>query len=214
MPKNIVLLGAPNSGKGTAGRVLAEKVDSYFFSVGDFLNDNVVAGTSVGLKAKVFLDAGELVPDDLVLELVKDKLSNDIACSDGVVFDGFPRTLSQAEELEKLLDVDAVVFIDVDEDLIYQRAKERRVCPACKNIFSTKRLKNKTKCEICGTKLVSVKDDEPSVLKKRILSYKESTIPLLEFYESKLIKVDGNKTPDEVDVEIEKKLKEFFEAKR
>lgn len=214
MPKNIVLLGAPNSGKGTAGRTLAENIDSYFLSVGDFLNDNVVAGTSIGKKAKIFIDAGELVPDDLVLDLVKDKLTNDIACSDGVVFDGYPRTLSQAEDLDKMMSIDAVVFIDVDEDLIYQRAKERRVCPACKNIFSTKRLKGKTKCEVCGTKLITLQDDEEKVLKRRILAYKESTTPLLDYYAEKLIKVDGNKTPGEVDEEIAQKLQVYFGDKR
>ena len=197
----IVLLGAPGTGKGTQGARLGEAHAIPHVSTGDLLREAVEQGTELGRKAKSYMDAGRLVPDELVLGLVRERLSR-ADCDDGFLLDGFPRTVAQAEALEKALEergqsLDHVVSLAVAEDEIVARLSGRRICPDHIQFSPPER---DGSCDECGAALVVRDDDREETIRKRLEVYARETAPLLDYYARRglLVEVDGNEDPDEV----------------
>ncbi len=203
----IVLLGAPGSGKGTQAAFISEKYGLKHISTGDIFRDNIARKTPVGIKIKDIIDSGNLCPDELTIEIVKNRLSEDDVKA-GYLLDGFPRNLNQAESLEKDNPPDLVLNIDVDLDLVQKRISSRRFCEKCKGTFNALLIENANVCPKCGAPLVTRKDDEESAVKERLVVYKKSTEPLIAYYKNlnKLVSVDGNKSIEEVFNEIIKVL--------
>ena len=200
----IVLLGAPGSGKGTQALNISKKYNLPHISTGDIFRDNIKRETPLGKKVKSIMDSGNLCPDDLTIELVKDRLSQD-DCKVGYLLDGFPRNLMQAHALDKILAPDLVIDIDVDFAKIEDRITGRRSCPACGASFHTSVIGFTSICPNCGKTLVRRKDDYPETVKERLAVYSSSTEPLIEYYklQGKLKKVDGNLSVNDVFAEIE-----------
>ncbi len=186
----LVLLGPPGSGKGTQGALLKQRLGFEHVSTGDMLRSEVSKKTPLGLKAQEYMNQGLLVPDELIVEMIKTLLSN--APDKNYVFDGFPRTVNQAEAFEAMLktmnlDVDKVFYFDLDDDIIVKRLSGRRVCPKCGatyNIYYQKP-KNDNLCDYDNTPLVQREDDKEEVIINRLKVYKEQTSPLVEFYKNK-----------------------------
>lgn len=210
---NLVFLGAPGAGKGTQGALLAEKHGLRRVSTGDLLRDAVRKGTPLGQRAKAYMDAGELVPDDVILGLVREVLAAE-SDSPGLLFDGFPRTIPQAEALDRLLReagqrLDAVVVIDVPDDELVKRLSGRRSCPNCGavyNIYFDPPQKPGV-CDACGGALVERADDAAETVRRRLEVYREQTEPLIAYYEASetpVHYVDGNRPVEEVQREIER----------
>lgn len=202
----LMLIGAPNSGKGTACRNIASSYNLYHLSTGDLFREHITNNTKLGKEVASFLSEGKMVPDDVTIKTVLEKLKEN-SCKKGVVFDGFPRTIPQAQAFNKVIKLNAVIYLNVKEEILIKRAINRRVCPGCNKIFALDRIKGKLICDNCGSNLIIREDANEDVAKKRIKHYKEQTEPLLEFYKNILIEVDGNKTAEEVDATIAKKLK-------
>lgn len=211
---NIILLGPPGGGKGTQARFITEKFGIPQISTGDMLRDAVTNKTDLGLKAKEYMDAGKLVPDDLVIKIVEERLKRD-DCKDGFILDGFPRTLLQAEALDKILTrmskkIDYVINIDVPAEDIVKRLTSRRICKKCGNIYNL--LSNPPKidgrCDICGGELYQRDDDKEETVRRRLQVYKEDTEPLIMYYKSKgvLKTIDGRKDIDDVKNLIERTI--------
>lgn len=206
----IILLGAPGAGKGTQAQRITAKYGIPQISTGDIFRANIKEGTELGKKAKTYMDAGALVPDELVCDLVVDRISQD-DCSKGYILDGFPRTIPQAEELKKALaakgeKVDYAIEIDVPDQLIIDRMGGRRVCPNCGAVYHLETLKPKKEgiCDKCGEKLILREDDKAETVKKRLDIYHEQTQPLVDYYtkEGILHSIDGTKSLDVVFDEI------------
>ena len=184
---NIVLLGAPGAGKGTQAAKLVEKYGFAHISTGDMLRAAVKNQTPLGLEAKKYMDAGDLVPDEVVIGLVKERLQ-DADTADGFILDGFPRTIPQAEALDKMgVRIDRVLEIYVPDEKITARLSGRRVCLKCGATYHTEYKKPKTEgvCDVCGEKLVQSKDDMPETVLDRLKTYHEQTEPLKGYYEKK-----------------------------
>lgn len=208
---NLIFLGAPGAGKGTQGALLAEKHGLRRVSTGDLLRDAVRKGTPLGQRAKAYMDAGELVPDDVILGLVREVLAAE-ADSPGLLFDGFPRTIPQAEALDRLLReagqrLDAVVVIDVPDDELVKRLSGRRSCPNCGavyNIYFDPPGKPGV-CDACGGALVERADDAAETVRRRLEVYREQTEPLIAYYEASetpVHYVDGSRSVEEVQRDI------------
>ena len=202
----IVLLGPPGAGKGTQAALLAERFGAAHVSTGDLLRGAAAKGTDLGLKAKEYMDAGELVPDELVLGLLRERLEARDARS-GFVLDGFPRTLAQAQELAELLDdmgrqMNAAVAIEVDDELIVKRLSARWSCPKCGRVYNMLSSPPKVdrQCDADATPLVQRHDDEREVIKNRLDIFREATMPVVRFYllRGLVRKVDGDGTTDQV----------------
>lgn len=204
---NIILLGAPGAGKGTQAVRIAAAYGIPHISTGDILRKNIREATPVGLKAKSYIDGGKLVPNEVVVEIVSLRLREEDA-KKGYLLDGFPRTLMQAEALDKITDVEKVVDIAVDLDALMARITGRRVCPACGESYHVSTKKDDV-CERCGGKLVQRDDDKPETVEKRINVYLEQTKPLIDYYKAqgKLVTVDGMLSPDEVFASIREVLR-------
>ncbi|HIH77863.1 MAG TPA: adenylate kinase [Halobacteria archaeon] len=211
---NIILLGLPGGGKGTQARFITEKFGIPQISTGDMLRDAVTNKTDLGLKAKEYMDAGKLVPDDLVIKIVEERLKRD-DCKDGFILDGFPRTLLQAEALDKILTrmskkIDYVINIDVPAEDIVKRLTSRRICKKCGNIYNllSNPPKIDGKCDICGGELYQREDDKEETVRRRLQVYKEDTEPLIMYYKSKgvLKTIDGRKDIDDVKNLIERTI--------
>jgi len=192
----LILLGPPGAGKGTQAEVLVEKLKVPQISTGDILRAAVKNGTPVGLKAKAFMDAGDLVPDDVIIGVVKERLTAD-DCKNGYIFDGMPRTIAQAEALDKQgVVIDAVLSIEVPDDVIITRLSGRRTCPECGMIFHivTKKPAVDGICDVCGASLIIRKDDEADTIKNRLQTYHKETEPLVGYYKAqgKLKEVGGD----------------------
>lgn len=196
---NLILLGAPGGGKGTQAKLLVEKYNIPQISTGDLLRAAVSVGSELGKQAKSAMDAGQLVSDELVLDLIKERLSQDDA-KNGFILDGFPRNTAQAEDLDKLLSeinapLDRVVLIDVDFDILVKRVVGRWTCKQCGEIFNTyfKVPAKEGICDVDGGELAHRADDNAETIKSRLAVYEEQTAPLISYYGDKglLKKIDG-----------------------
>jgi adenylate kinase len=204
---NIILFGAPGAGKGTQGELLAKRFDLVRLSTGDLLRDGLRRGTRLGLEAKKFMDAGELVPDAVILGLVREVMAAE-ADRGGFIFDGFPRTRTQAESLDRALEemgtrLDMVLVLEVDDEVIVERLSGRLACPQCGAVFNlgSDRPKQPGLCDVCGTRLVQRSDDEASTVRRRLDVYRAQTAPLLEYYRSEGVSmhtVGGDRPVDAV----------------
>ena len=192
---NLILLGAPGAGKGTQAEKIVEKYGIPAVSTGNIIRAALKAGTEMGLKAKSYMDAGQLVPDDVVIGIIKDRLKEK-DCENGFILDGFPRTIPQAQALEDMgVDIDKVLDIEVPDEKITARMSGRRVCAKCANSYHLlyKKPKQEGVCDACGGELVQRKDDAPETVQARLKEYHEMTEPLKNFYEKlgKLVIVEG-----------------------
>ena len=191
----LILLGAPGAGKGTQAEKICEKLNIPAISTGNILRAAVKDGTEMGLKAKSYMDAGQLVPDEVVIGIIKDRL-NDDDCKNGFILDGFPRTIPQAQALlDSCVDIDKVIDIEVPDEAITKRMSGRRVCSKCANSYHIEYKKPKVEgiCDACGGELIQRKDDAPQTVLDRLVEYHKMTEPLKGFYENlgKLKVVEG-----------------------
>ena len=198
---NIILLGAPGAGKGTQAEIINKELGIPTISTGNMLRAAVKAGTEYGIKAKAAMDAGDLVSDDIVIGILKDRIAEPDA-QNGFVLDGFPRTVPQAEALDKMgVRIDKVIELYVDEEVIKERLTGRRVCLDCGATYHivTKKPKKEGICDVCGKPLVIRKDDEPSTVVSRLETYHKSTAPLKDYYEKqgKLVTIENGATLEE-----------------
>ena len=185
----LILLGAPGAGKGTQGDILAEKLSIPTISTGNILREAIKNETEIGLKAKHYIDSGLLVPDEVIIGIIDKRLSED-DCARGYILDGVPRTIPQAEAIEKAgIAIDAVVLIEISDEAIIERMTGRRTCPGCGATYHVVDVPPKTEgvCDVCGKALTIRKDDEPETVKERLRVYHDETEPLIGFYESKNI---------------------------
>lgn len=183
----LILLGAPGAGKGTQAEVICNTLNIPTISTGNIIREALKNGTELGLKAKSYMDAGQLVPDEVVIEIIRERLSHE-DCSEGFILDGFPRTVPQAEALDRMgIAIDRVVDIEVADEKITARLSGRRVCPACGASYHVdyKPSKDGESCDLCGAALVIRKDDDPEIIKDRLKVYHEQTEPLKEYYGNK-----------------------------
>ena len=203
----IILLGAPGSGKGTQASLIVEKYNLPHLSTGDIFRENIKNQTPLGVKVKEIMDSGNLCPDDLTIEVVKERLSKE-DCNGGYMLDGFPRNLTQAKALDEILAPDVVINIDVDIKKIEHRIVGRRSCPKCKGSFHIDYIGNTDVCPDCGAKLIIRKDDNAETVKERLKVYQAQTAPLIDYYsaQNKLCSVNGNQNIDDVFGEIVKVL--------
>ena len=183
---NIIMLGAPGAGKGTQAAVLCEKLNIPTISTGNIIREALKNGTEMGLKAKSFMDAGQLVPDEVVIGIVKDRLQED-DCQNGYILDGFPRTIPQAEALDAMgADINCVIDIEVQDEVIVNRLSGRRVCENCGRPYHVVSLKPKVDgvCDDCNGALVQRKDDQIDTIKNRLDIYHKETEPLVNYYKA------------------------------
>ena len=200
------MLGAPGAGKGTQAKKIAEKYHIPHISTGDIFRANIKNGTELGNKAKTYMEQGLLVPDELVCDLVVDRVKQD-DCANGYVLDGFPRTIPQAESLDAALKamgqaVDYAVNVEVPDENIIHRMGGRRACLACGATYHVENIPPKKEgiCDVCGANLVLRDDDKPETVKKRLDVYHEQTQPLIDYYTKAgvLVEVDGTMAMDDV----------------
>ena len=202
----LILLGPPGAGKGTQAEILNKKLNIPTISTGNILRAAVKNGTPVGLKAKEYMDAGKLVPDEVIIGVISERLA-EADCQSGYILDGVPRTIPQAEALEKAgIDFDAVVSIEISDEEIVERMAGRRVCSGCGAPYHIKNLPPKVEgvCDKCGGKLEARADDKPEVVRDRLKVYHDETAPLKDFYAARnLLKtVDNQPTVAETTTEI------------
>lgn len=202
----IVLLGPPGAGKGTQAKSISNRYSIPHISTGDIFRKNISEVTPLGIEAKKYIDNGQLVPDEVTINMVKDRLQHD-DCKNGYLLDGFPRTVHQAEALQEFLQcreekIDTALLIEVPMDFILERMTGRRVCPSCGASYHVKF--NPTtiqgKCDVCGDDVIQRKDDVEETVKERLDVYQRQTQPLIDFYKGKdqLSVVDGTKAINEV----------------
>ena len=197
----LILLGAPGAGKGTQAAVISERYHIPQISTGNIIRAALKSGTEMGLKAKSFIDEGKLVPDEVVIGIIKDRLVED-DCKDGFILDGFPRTIPQAEALDKMgIEIDKVIDIEVADDVIIDRMSGRRVCEKCGRPYHLVSLRPKVEgvCDDCAGALIQRKDDHPDTVKARLEIYHNETEPLKDYYEKqgKLYVVEGANSVEE-----------------
>ena len=190
--KNIVMLGAPGAGKGTQSALIAKEYGIPHISTGDILRRNIKEGTELGKLAKSYIDAGALVPDEVVIGIVADRLAEADA-RNGYVLDGFPRTIAHAEALDKVAKIDVAINIVVGFDVIIDRLSGRRVC-VCGATYHTSTLGGRTTCSECGKELFIRDDDKPDTVKARLETYEKQTAPLIGYYKNAGILVDIDAT--------------------
>ena len=203
---NLIILGAPGAGKGTQAEKIIAKYNLPHISTGDIFRANIKGGTPVGLKAKGYIDKGQLVPDEVVIELVDGRLK-EADCKQGYLLDGFPRTLAQAEALNKITKIDTVLNLNVDLTKLLARIVGRRICPACNASYNIA-WHDCSACHKCQTPLIQRPDDTEETVKSRLDVYKNQTAPLIDYYTKKgvLKNVEGMGTVDEVFAGIVEKL--------
>ena len=202
----LIMLGAPGAGKGTQAKKIAEKYQIPHISTGDIFRANIKAGTELGMKAKSFMDQGQLVPDEVTIGMLLDRISQDDS-KNGYVLDGFPRTIPQAESLTAALKergekIDYAVNVDVPDDNIINRMSGRRACVGCGATYNVvyNAPKSEDICDTCGEKLILRDDDKPETVKNRLLVYHDQTQPLIDYYkkEGVLVEVDGTQNLEKV----------------
>ena len=204
---NIILLGAPGSGKGTMAQKLTSELKIPQISTGDIFRKNLKEETPLGLQIKDILSSGGLVPDEITIEIVKNRLAEK-DCAKGYILDGFPRSIVQAEALDTFQKIDCAINLDVDKETVVKRLSGRRFCPDCNGTFHVSTLKNASVCHVCGGKLIIRPDDSESTVRERLKVYETNTFPLIEYYAKRgnLVTVDGNGSVDEVYLRILKVL--------
>jgi adenylate kinase len=205
----LILLGAPGAGKGTQAAVISERLNIPQISTGNIIRAALKSGTEMGLKAKSFIEEGKLVPDEVVIGIIKERLVED-DCKEGFILDGFPRTIPQAEALDNMgIEIDKVIDIEVPDEVIVTRMSGRRVCEKCGRPYHTESLKPKVEgiCDDCAGALIQRKDDHPDTVKARLEIYHNETEPLKGYYEKqgKLFVVEGQNS-------VEETTKATFEA--
>ncbi|MCI4436597.1 MAG: adenylate kinase [Ignisphaera sp.] len=207
----LVFIGPPGVGKGTYAKAISQKYGIPHISTGDIFREEIARGTELGQRIKYYVERGLLVPDEIVIEVVKKVLQSPM-CSKGFILDGFPRTLKQAEELDKITKIDLVFLFEAPVEVIIERVSGRLVCPKCGAIYHIKWRPPKTPgiCDVCGTPLIRRKDDEPEVVRERYRIYKETYAPIIEYYRRKglLVEIDSSRDADFVIADIERVLKE------
>ncbi len=206
---NLIIMGAPGAGKGTQAEAISKREQIPAISTGQILREAIASGTELGKSAKSYIDAGNLVPDETVIGIVKDYLSSD-ACKNGFILDGFPRSAAQAEALKKLgVKIDAVLSIEVSDERIVKRMSGRRVCE-CGASYHTEYLKPKKEgiCDKCGKELFIRKDDKPETVLNRLKTYHEQTEPVIGFYrnEGLLVEVEGQEEVEDTTELVRKAL--------
>ena len=204
---NIILLGAPGAGKGTQATKISDEYGLPHISTGDIFRENIKNQTEIGVLAKSYIDKGQLVPDEVTCKIVEERIGRS-DCKNGYMLDGFPRTIAQAEALDKITKIDMVINIDVDFALLMDRLCGRRVCKDCGESFHTSRLNGATNCSRCGGELYQRKDDNPETVSSRLGVYKEQTEPLIEYYTEKgvIFHVEGSGTPEQTFTAVKAKL--------
>lgn len=185
---NLIIFGPPGAGKGTYASMLQEKLGIVKISTGDMIRDTIKSGSELGKKMKQFYEKGELVPDELIIEMLKERTSKSDVKEKGFILDGFPRTIEQAKALNKIAKIDGIINLDVPNWVIVERLSNRRICKKCGAIYNVKYLKPKVEgvCDKCGGELYQRNDDKPEVIKERIKVYKKQTEPILEYYKNKV----------------------------
>jgi len=210
----IILLGPPGAGKGTQAKSISQAYSIPHISTGDIFRKNISEKTPLGVEAKGYMDKGQLVPDELTINLVTDRLTHE-DCKNGFLLDGFPRTVKQAEALDAFLNenkmaIDAALLIDVPSTLILERMTGRRVCPECGASYHIKNIPPKVEgiCDLCGASLIQRKDDNLETVKERLDVYERQTQPLVDYYKEKgkLMSADGTKDIDVVFSDIRNML--------
>lgn len=203
MSKIVIFLGPPGAGKGTQSQLLKERNGFIQISTGDLLREAVKNQTELGKLAKQYMDEGKLVPDDLIISLIKEKLQE--YADKNIIFDGFPRTIPQAESLDNLLshlnkNIDAVILFKIESEEIVKRLTGRRVCPSCGAVYHM--VYNPPKideiCDKCGARLIQRDDDKEEVIRKRLEVYRQQTKPLIEYYKSKIVEIDATDNPNNI----------------
>ncbi len=192
---NIIFLGPPGAGKGTQAQRVCAALNIPQISTGDILRRAMKDQTPTGLKAKAFVDAGQLVPDDVMIDIVRERLAQE-DCQQGYILDGFPRTTLQAEALEKIAEIDAVIDLDVADEKLIERLSGRRVCLQCGATYHVSRLNGDTRCAACGDSLIQRDDDKAETVLNRLTVYHRQTAPLVDFYRARgklrVIQGDGD----------------------
>ena len=196
---NIIFLGPPGAGKGTQAQRVCSALNIPQISTGDILRRAIKEQTPTGVKAKAFIDAGKLVPDDVIIDIVKDRLAQS-DCAGGYILDGFPRTVPQAEALEGIAAIDAVIELDVADEKLIERLSGRRVCLKCGATYHVSRLNGETRCATCGDTLIQRDDDKAETVLNRLTVYHNQTAPLVYFYQKRgMLKViDGAQDMDTI----------------
>ena len=214
-PKYLILLGAPGAGKGTQAELLREKFGLAHISSGDLFRENVSKQTPLGVLAKTFMDKGELVPDDVTIQMVMERIARP-DCAKGVAFDGFPRTAAQADALKVALaeqkkKISAVVYVKVRDQVLIDRLTARWICPTCGTVYNllSNPPRNAGKCDKDGAELGQRNDDKPETVKNRLSVYHTQTAPLIDFYhKARLLKeIDGEQNIEQVQTSIVKLVK-------
>ena len=195
----IVMVGAPGSGKGTQASRMTKELNIPHISTGEIFREYIANKHPLGNKIKEFIDQGALVPDDVVLEIVSDRIGRE-DCKRGFIFDGFPRTLEQANALEQVSQIDYVINLDVPEERLMDRLTGRRTCKSCKHISHVSIIGDSMICPDCGGELTIRADDVPETVRKRLEVYESQTKPIIDFYKQrgKLIDVNSDQAPDKV----------------
>ncbi len=203
----VILLGAPGAGKGTQAVRLAKRYNIPHISTGDIFRSNIKERTPIGIVAKSYIDKGQLVPDEVTIQIVKERLEKD-DCKNGYLLDGFPRTVSQAEALDGFSEIDSVVNIDVPLNKLMRRITGRRVCGKCGESYHIDYLDGSTSCRKCDGELIQRADDNEETVGKRLEVYEKQTAPLIDHYKSKgkLIDIDGDGDIDSVFAAIIERL--------
>ena len=206
----LIMLGAPGAGKGTQAEILSELLYVPTISTGNILRAAIKNGTEVGRKAKDYIDKGLLVPDEVIIDIIRERLAQD-DCQTGYILDGVPRTIPQAETMEKMgVSIDAALSIEVDDAVIVERMSGRRVCPGCGRSYHIKSNPplNEGRCDACGDALIVRADDKPETVQARLDVYHCETEPLKSFYEQrgKLVKVNNQPTIEATTAEIRRVL--------
>ena len=209
---NLILLGAPGAGKGTQAEIICEKMSIPAISTGNIIREAIKNGTEVGLQAKSYIDSGNLVPDEVVIGIIKERLDKD-DCANGFILDGFPRTIPQAEALDAMgVRIDTVLEIDVADEKVVARLSGRRVCPDCGASYHTeyKKPSKDGVCDSCGAELIIRKDDKPETVLDRLNVYHSQTEPLKDFYgkKNKLFIVEGQEEVADTSALVLKALEE------
>lgn len=207
---NIILLGAPGAGKGTQASKISDGYALPHISTGDIFRENIKNQTEIGLLAKSYIDKGQLVPDEVTCKIVENRIAMP-DCQNGYMLDGFPRTIAQAEALDKITKIDLVINIEVDFALVMDRLCGRRVCKECGESYHISRLNGATTCSRCGGELYQRKDDNPETVESRLAVYSEQTAPLIEYYKKKglLFNVVSDSTPEATYEKVSQKLDSF-----